>query len=176
MKKRRPAKVGGRVADEPVSRPVARPSKYLNIHATCVAVGKAGVLLLGPSGAGKSDLALRLIDEGAMLVADDRVLLSVRKGILYAAAPDSIRGLIEIRGLGIVAMPVKNAAPVRLVVRLGREGARLPQLRHYASPLQLTQKVPLIALDPRRASAAARIRAAVAAFGRDLFRGNFNTK
>ena len=136
----------------------------------------AGVLLLGASGAGKSDLALRLIDQGAMLVADDRVLLSVRKGLLQARAPDSISGLIEIRGLGIVAMPVKRSAAIRLAVRLGREGPRLPQIRHYASPLPLTQKVPLIVLDPHVASTPAKIRAALAAFSKDLFRGNFNTK
>jgi len=147
-----------------------------NIHATCVAIGNAGVLLLGKSGAGKSDLALRLIDGGAVLVADDRVLLSARKGVLMGRAPDSIRGLIEIRGLGIVEMPVKNPVAIGLAVRLGREGPRLPRPRHYDSPLPLTQKVPLIALDPRIASAPARIRAALAAFSQGLFRGNFNTK
>ncbi|RME65602.1 MAG: aldolase, partial [Alphaproteobacteria bacterium] len=41
------------------------------VHGTCVAIDGAGVLILGPSGAGKSDFALRLIDEGAVLVADD---------------------------------------------------------------------------------------------------------
>src|SRR5262249_18332162 len=117
--------------------------KQINIHASCVAMDSAGVLLLGRSGAGKSDLALRLIDDGAVLVADDRVLLSARKGVLRASAPDSIRGLIEIRGLGIVTMPVKNTAAVRLAVQLGREGPRLPQFRHYDCPLALTQTVPL---------------------------------
>ena len=43
-----------------------------NIHASCVAAGSGGVLILGNSGQGKSDLALRLIDKGARLVADDR--------------------------------------------------------------------------------------------------------
>jgi HPr kinase/phosphorylase len=134
------------------------------------------VLLLGASGAGKSDLALRLIDNGARLVADDRVLLSVKQGILQASAPPTIRGLIEIRGLGIVKMPVRQSAPVRLAVMLGREGPRLPRPRHYACPLALTQKVPLIALDARHAAAPARIRAALAAFAKGLFRDNFNPK
>jgi HPr Serine kinase C-terminal domain len=148
----------------------------INIHASCVAIGGAGVLLLGPSGAGKSDLALRLIDEGAKLVADDRVLLSVKKGVLHASAPASIRSLIEIRGLGIVKMPVRQNVPVRLAVMLGREGPRLPRPRPYASPLALTQKVPLIALDPRRAATPAKIRGALAAFSKGLFRDNFNPK
>ena len=134
------------------------------------------MLLLGKSGAGKSALALRLIDEGAKLVADDRVLLSVKKGALFARAPDSIRGLIEIRGLGIVELPVKKGVAIKLAIALGRDGPRLPRPRFYASPLALTQKVPLIALDPRRAAAPATIRAALAAFSRGLFRDNFNTK
>src|SRR3546814_10472453 len=37
----------------------------VNIHASCVAAGNGGVLILGQSGQGKSDLALRLIDRGA---------------------------------------------------------------------------------------------------------------
>ena len=148
----------------------------VNIHASCVALGKAGVLLLGKSGAGKSDLALRLIDDGARLVADDRVLLSVKKGKLFARAPDSLYGLIEIRGLGIVALGARRRVEIRLAVELGREGPRLPGPRHYAAPPPLTQKVPLIAVDPRRAAAPAKIRAALAAFSRDLFRVNINAK
>ena len=66
-----------------------------NIHASCIAIGGKGVLLLGGSGAGKSDLALRLIDDGAALVADDRTLLFVKNGALHAKAPPSIKGLLE---------------------------------------------------------------------------------
>ena len=63
-----------------------------NIHASCVALGNKGVLLLGDSGAGKSDLALRLIDGGAKLVTDDRTDLSVRNGKLFARAPVILAG------------------------------------------------------------------------------------
>ena len=45
------------------------------LHATAIAINGAGVLLLGPSGSGKSDLALRLIDRGAVLISDDGVLV-----------------------------------------------------------------------------------------------------
>ena len=62
-----------------------------NIHASCIAIGAAGVLLIGPSGAGKSDLALRLIDDGARLVADDRTILFIAGGALWAKPPASIR-------------------------------------------------------------------------------------
>jgi hypothetical protein len=148
----------------------------MNIHASCVAIGGAGVLLLGRSGAGKSDLALRLIDEGAVLVADDRVLLSAKKGALHAGAPGTIHGMMEIRGLGIVALPARNGVRIRLAVTLGPEGPRLPAPRYYDCPLPLTEKVPLVALDPRRASAPATIRAALAAFSKGFFRDNFNKK
>ncbi|MBM3488544.1 MAG: hypothetical protein FJX67_18250, partial [Alphaproteobacteria bacterium] len=52
----------------------------LRLHATCIAVDGIGVLVRGASGAGKSDLALRLIDAGARLVADDQVLVEAAAG------------------------------------------------------------------------------------------------
>src|SRR5258706_4556776 len=112
----------------------------VNIHASCVAIGPRGVLLLGPSGSGKSDLALRLIDQGAKLVADDRTILFAAKGALHAKAPASIKGLIEIRGLCIVELPVRanvTSVQVVLVVRLGREDPRLPRPRLYRTPTSL---------------------------------------
>lgn len=150
----------------------------VNIHASCVAIGARGVLLLGPSGAGKSDLALRLIDQGAKLVADDRTILFTVKGALHARAPASIQGLLEIRGVGIVQLPVRAKVQICLVVRLGREGARLPAPRLYRAPaaLKLAAPPPQIALDARFASTQAKIRAALAAFSQGLFRDTFITK
>ena len=152
--------------------------RQANIHASCVAIGSQGVLLLGPSGAGKSDLALRLIDEGARLVADDRTILFVSKRALHAKAPASIKGLLEIRGLGIVELPVRAAAKIALAVRLGKEGARLPSHRIYHAPtfLRPAAPVPLIALNAHFASTPAKIRAALAAFSRSAFRDTFHLK
>jgi HPr kinase/phosphorylase len=147
-----------------------------NIHASCVALGAKGVLLLGPSGAGKSDLALRLIDGGAQLVADDRTILFLDKGALHARAPASIRGLIEIRGVGIVKMPARAKVKLALVVRLGKEGERLPIHRPWKPPLKGAAAMPQIALDARFASTPAKIRAALEAFSKDLFRTSFNLK
>ena len=96
------------------------------MHATCVAYagsgrgtnGALGVLLRGPSGAGKSDLAIRLIDRGWHLVADDQCEIARRGGRLVARAPASIAGKIEVRGLGISALPSLAEVPVGLVVDL----------------------------------------------------------
>ncbi len=73
----------------------------VQVHASAVTIGDSGVLLRGPSGSGKSDLALRLIDGGARLVADDRVDIYQTRDGLMMAPPESLAGLLEVRGLGI---------------------------------------------------------------------------
>jgi hypothetical protein len=150
----------------------------VNIHASCVAIGGKGVLILGESGSGKSDLALRLIDEGAKLVADDGCDLFVRAGKLSAAAPASIAGLIELRGIGIIALPHAKAVPVAMAVRLEtRPGPRLPKPAYYVpkpSP-GAHAKVPLIVVNASMASAGARIRTALRAFSSKSFRDTFNS-
>ncbi len=79
---------------------MVRPSSVL-AHATCVLCGARGAALLrGPSGSGKSDLALRLIDGGAKLVADDQVVLTRRGAVLWAAPPTALADRIEVRGVG----------------------------------------------------------------------------
>lgn len=105
----------------------APPPPLPPMHATCVAIGGHAVLLTGPSGAGKSDLAMRLIDRGAMLVADDYTLLTVVDGMLIADAPPTIAGRMEVRGLGIVARPARAAVPVALIVALAEEDDRMPE-------------------------------------------------
>lgn len=134
----------------------------LNIHATCVAVDGIGVLLRGAPGAGKSDLALRLIDGGARLVADDRTELSRRGDRIIAAAPAAIAGRIEARGIGIVAVPSIAEAVVRLVVDLvpPERIERLPEPR--AVDL-LGIALPGLNIDPFAASAPAKLRLAVRA-------------
>jgi HPr kinase/phosphorylase len=117
----------------------------MQMHASCVARDGSGVLLLGPPGSGKSDLALRLIDRGFVLVADDRV--DIEAGIARPPAP--LAGLLEIRGLGILQLPHLPAATLALAVELGADGDRLPAPQRHAA-----LDLPLIRLDSRRASAA----------------------
>lgn len=94
------------------------------VHGTCVAFGPHAALLRGSSGSGKSDLALRflaLAAEGEMapgLVADDQVLLEVKGDKLLASAPNTLAGKLEVRGLGIMAVPHVEQAQLALVVDL----------------------------------------------------------
>ena len=134
-----------------------------NLHATSVARGGRAVLLLGPSGSGKSDLALRLLDHGFSLVADDRTLLQLRGERLMASAPESIRGKIEVRGLGIVTLPFVSDVPVALAVELGGEIERFPFDARERVFLEVP--VPLIAVDPVAASASAKVALALDHFG-----------
>ncbi len=96
------------------------------IHASAVEIGGAAVLIAGPSGSGKSDLALRLIDRGAILVSDDQTMLVRRGAELVASAPTAIRGKFEIRGLGVIDCPFAGESPVRLIVRLTELYERFP--------------------------------------------------
>jgi len=137
------------------------PETETRIHATCVAIGGAAVLLRGPSGAGKSDLALRLVAEGARLVADDQVLLAAENGRLVARAPAPIAGQIEVRGLGIVPVATEAEAPVALVADLvaPSEIERMPEPE---AETILGIALPRIALTPFEASAPAKLRLALA--------------
>lgn len=139
----------------------------MRIHATCVAIGSAGVLLRGPSGAGKSDLALRLIDGGALLVADDQVLLTRDGDRLVATAPAPIAGLLEIRGVGILRVPTVPAASVALIVDLvpPEQMERLPAARHLVVD---EVEVPCVSLHSFECSASAKVRLAVRAPQSDI--------
>jgi HPr kinase/phosphorylase len=127
------------------------------IHATAVAIASEAILLRGPSGSGKSDLALRLIDGGAQLVADDQTLLRRVGDRVLASAPAAIAGLLEVRGVGIVKMETTDLAPLVLIADLVLSGdvERLPE-RRVETILGLC--VPVIDLAPFEASAAAKLR------------------
>lgn len=139
-------------------------------HATCIEVGGKGVLLMGAPGSGKSSLALQMIDSPgfglgeevlrARLVADDQVVLTAEGDRLVATAPENLRGLIEVRGIGILALPVIEATVLSLAVELATPPAteRLPEPRSLEL---LGVELPLIGLDASLAAAPARLRAAI---------------
>ncbi|MFL9839420.1 aldolase [Sphingomonas sp. ST-64] len=97
------------------------------LHATSVAIDGRAVLIEGRSGEGKSDLALRLIDRGALLVADDYTICARTNGVLHACAPANIAGKIEVRGIGVVAMPHADRAPIALIVSILDAPPRMPE-------------------------------------------------
>ena len=141
------------------------------IQATCVVVDGFGVLLRGPSGSGKSDLALRLIDGGARLVADDGVELR-RLGDrvfarLPAGAPAAVRGRIEVRGLGIAPVPSVAEASLDLVIDLVARDA-LERLPEPMTVELLGVALPLLRLSAQEPSAAAKVRLAVRAGPRSI--------
>lgn len=96
------------------------------LHASCVAIDGRAVLITGPSGSGKSDLALRLIDRGAMLVSDDYTNVRRVAGELTAVAPANIFGKIEVRGIGLVEMPFESDVPIALIISISESVERMP--------------------------------------------------
>jgi len=102
----------------------------MRLHASCVAFDGKGVLIRGASGSGKSTLALNLVAFGAMLVADDQVLISCPEGWPVARAPRSLAGVIEARGIGLLQADHCRAARLHLVVDMDvTETDRLPEDR-----------------------------------------------
>jgi HPr kinase/phosphorylase len=141
------------------------------IQATCVAIDGIGVLLRGPPGSGKSELALQLIDRGARLVADDGIELRRQGERLFArlpsGAPESVRGRVELRGLGILPVPSVPEAPLDLVIDLVALETleRLPDLLTVDL---LGIALPLLRLSAAEPSAAAKVRLAVRAGPRSI--------
>lgn len=122
------------------------------IHATAVSIEGQGVLLTGESGSGKSDLALRLIDRNARLVADDRCEVFAVEDQLNIAPPPQLEGMLEVRGVGIVVLQFEKTAPVSIVVEMTARDAvdRLPEaLSREIEGIRL----PLFKLDPFDVSA-----------------------
>jgi serine kinase of HPr protein (carbohydrate metabolism regulator) len=129
-------------------------------HGTCVALGRAAALLRGPSGSGKSDLALRFLFlarrgpaalDPPTLVADDQVLIRRNGNTLTAEAPATIRGKLEVRGVGIVDVKSVTEAELVLVVDLVSETEveRLPDIEATVPLLGLQiAAIRLIAWEP----------------------------
>lgn len=151
-------------SDESTAQVADPPASPLSIrlHASCVRIDDQGVVLLGPSGSGKSDLALRLIDAGAVLVADDQLLVERVGDRLVGRPAARLAGLLEVRGLGIVRLRHAEAAALRLVVELER-GGDIPRLPERTRTTLLGLELAYLRLDPAAPSAPAIVRVALAA-------------
>jgi serine kinase of HPr protein (carbohydrate metabolism regulator) len=135
------------------------------VHASCVAIGGRAVLLAGRSGAGKSDLALRLIDRGALLVSDDYTELRRAGGMVLARSPAAIRGRIELRGVGLIALAPADDMPVCLHADLDSAPERLPE----PGAIRLSGlDIPSVALAALEPSAPLKLEHALVIFGLPL--------
>lgn len=121
------------------------------VHASTVSINGHAVLISGRPGSGKSDLALRLIDRGAVLVSDDYTIVARSEGKLLASPPETIRGRIEVRGIGLVKMPHESAVPVALVIDIDEPVPRMPE--PDTTRLLADIEVPTYALSAYEASA-----------------------
>ena len=101
---------------------------------------------------------MRLIQEyEAFLVADDRVNLNVSHETIFATSPDSIKHMLEVRGIGILKAPSVDSCPINIVVELVGEkadierlpddefwnydGIQIPLIRLYAFEVSATHKI-----------------------------------
>jgi serine kinase of HPr protein (carbohydrate metabolism regulator) len=134
-----------------------------NLHASTVALDGRAVLIGGPSGSGKSDLALRLLDRGFTLVSDDRTIVRKEGNRLFASAPPTITGKLEIRGIGIVDVDAVADVPLALVVELASDIQRLPD--DSRERMILGVGVPLIGVDAMTASAPSKVAVALDRLG-----------
>jgi hypothetical protein len=140
------------------------------IHATSAALASQAILFLGPSGSGKSQLAFRLLQRGAWLIADDQTHLSPRGGAIWASCPPTIEGKLEVRGVGLIAAPHQVGASVRLVLDLdpanrpAKADLRMPEIRRWTPPrgFENTRPIPCVPFDASRPDAAEAVIAALA--------------
>ncbi len=138
------------------------------IHGTCVAFGPYAALLRGASGSGKSDLAFRFLalpgegKQAPMLVADDQIFIEARGKALFAAAPPSIAGKLEVRGIGIIDLPHVAEAELVLAVDLvpSQDVPRMPP-EPWEQTMIAGRSLPCIALTPFEASAPLKLKLAL---------------
>ncbi|MFV0644678.1 MAG: HPr kinase/phosphorylase [Sphingomonadaceae bacterium] len=132
------------------------------VQASCVAIGERAILIEGVPASGKSSLALSLIDRGAVLVGDDGVMLERDGNRIMASPPPNIRGLLEIRNVGLVPFPVTKA-PLALIIRIDKSAPRhrdMPENRDISGC-----QIPLIPLYPAGAIMALRAEQALRIYG-----------
>ena len=132
----------------------------IQLHASAITIEGQGVLIRGPSGSGESDLALRLINDGAELVGDDRVNIECVENYLNLSAPDSLKGLIEVRGVGVVNIGAADKAPLKLIIEL-KPGENIERLPEPSEETLEGVVIPVLDLDPFKVSSVAKIKLAL---------------
>lgn len=168
--------MGSRVGQNQETRFGAGETTMIRVHGTSVAFPDGdqwfAVLLRGPSGAGKSDLALRLMEGGARLVADDQTELEAGRDLLMASAPQTLAGRIEVRGLGIMEVEHLAEAPLVLVCDLctREEVPRMPSVEFSRIA---EYDIPMLHIAPFEYSAPIKVRLGVEAARRGILGRTF---
>ena len=131
-----------------------------NIYASCIKLKNKGVLFIGDSGSGKSDISLRLICEhNALLIADDRTDITIKKSNIIASSPKTLKGLLEVRGVGIIKIKHYNKVKIDLIVLLTKDKLeRIPEKTYYDL---CGIKIRSITINPFENSAPAKVLAAL---------------
>ena len=124
-----------------------------------------GALISGGSGTGKSDLMLRALDAGFRLVADDRTVAWASGGRLFGRAPETLSGLIELRGLGVLDEPPLNLAEASLMVRCEPFAVELERMPEPEWATVAGIRIPLFRLHGLDASAPAKLSRTVRRLG-----------
>jgi HPr kinase/phosphorylase len=144
------------------------PSLF-HLHASAVALHGVGVLITGGSGAGKSSLVAAMLCRGAQLIADDQVVLQAQDGCLFASAPPSIHGLLEVVGVGVLRIASAATQPIKLGFEVALlpidQCERLPEsqaISHYAGVA-----LPRVHLPARKAHVADVVQLLVMQYQRD---------
>ena len=131
------------------------------LHATTLArrtpKGWRGVMLQGPSGVGKSDLALRAFAAGWRLVADDRTMVWMSQGRVFARAPAILAGMIEVRHLGVLQVTTRAMVELALVVDCVATPGALERTPEPQLVRLLHETLPWVRLFAREASALAKV-------------------
>ncbi len=124
-----------------------------------------GILIEGPSGAGKSDLALRALQSGFRLVADDRVIVFTSRGRLFGRSPPPLRGLMEARGVGVVGCAEIAFAEVAVLARCTQTPDQIERMPDDGHEAILGAAIPCFDLWPFGLSAPAKLRLALEHLG-----------
>ena len=143
-------------------------------NGTAVAWNGKAALIMGPPGAGKSDLARRLIDQGAELIADDLVELTRNGDQVMAAfpsdAPQELKGRIEARGLGIIAVPAVDRPVALALVIEATPAADMPRMQKSEFYQWFDIDIPAVRLTLLETSTPTKVRLALGAISRSIIR------